>query len=81
MYAKSLSLETTDSLYDSDNQHHCRIADHCGLAEDLAEVTMRETLKEDTKLDQIGLSKRIRGAVIRTHVGLETNDLAERNSS
>ena len=62
--------------YDGQNRMHRRISELCSLAEGIAEVTVRENLKNNPKLGQVGLSKRIRNAVFDTDVGIEINEIA-----
>ena len=64
--------------YDNQNDHHRRLAELCGTAEQTADMTMRKALKDKPELSQVGLSKRIRSAVFDTDVGLEINELASK---
>ena len=63
-------------FYNSHNELHGRLADLCNLAEEIADSTMRETLRDSPELGQVGLSKRIRTAVFDSDVGVEINELA-----
>ena len=61
--------------YDNQNQHHYRLAELCAVAEEIAKETKRDSMIDYPSLGQVGLTNRIRAALIESAVGIEIDSL------